>query len=109
MMANAKEVLNDMALRLRTVFPGEVKDVVLFGSHNTGKATEDSDYDILLIWKGKKLAYEKKRAISDVCTDTDLFFGILTHTLVISEEELNDVRGAQPLFQDALAHGAYAL
>lgn len=107
-MVDAKEVLNDLAQRLRIAFPGEVKDVVLFGSQLTSKANEDSDYDFILVWKGAKLNWQKKQEINAVCFETDLKYGILTHTLLISEEELNGIRGAQPIYQDALEYGAHA-
>ncbi len=107
-MTDAKEVLQDLAQRLRIAFPGEVRDVVLFGSQLSGKATEDSDYDMVLIWKGGKVQWKKERAISDVCFETDLKYGIYCQTLIISEAELNSARGAQPLYQDALKYGAYA-
>lgn len=104
----ALAVLADLTARLREAFPGEVAEVVLFGSQLTGKATEYSDYDFVLVWKGGRVYWQKKWAVYAVCNEVNLAHDVLIQPLLISEEELGGLRGAQPVYQDALQYGARA-
>ena len=84
-----------------------VSDVILFGSQATGKAFEFSDYDILVI-ASHPISWQQKREITDETYSIDLKYGILTDIKIISEPELNTLRGKQPFIQRALQEGIVA-
>jgi predicted nucleotidyltransferase len=106
-MTDPKIVLQDLAQRLRAAFPGKVKEVILHGSHLRGDAREDSDYDFVIVWEGA-ITWQEKHLVNDVCYETDLHFGVVTHTLVITSNEVTMLRGKQPIFQDAFNQGLRA-
>ncbi len=107
MRINKKNILNDLKYQLKLRFPDNLKDVILFGSHVTGKAHKDSDYDILIVLK-QKVDWKTEREISDICYEIDLKYNIVTDTHVVSEPELLTLRGKQPIFVNALSKGLYA-
>ncbi len=107
MRINKKNILNDLKYQLKLRFPDNLKDVILFGSHVTGKARKDSDYDILIVLK-QKVDWKTEREISDICYEIDLKYNIVTDTHVVSEPELLTLRGKQPIFVNALSKGLYA-
>jgi hypothetical protein len=64
----------------------------------------NSDYDILIVLKHKP-DWVPEREISDICYEIDLKYNIITDTLIISEPELKNLRGKQPVFVNALENG----
>jgi len=82
----------------------ELSDFVLFGSRVSGKSHADSDYDVLIVLKHKP-DWELEREISDICFEIDLKYNVITDTLIISEPELQNLRGKQPVYINALANG----
>jgi predicted nucleotidyltransferase len=101
------EILNNLSCRLKERFPGNIKNVILFGSQTDGKAGPDSDYDILIILK-EKADWKTEREISDICYEIELKYDILTDTHILSEPELSTLRGRQPVFINAITNGVYA-
>lgn len=107
MRVNKQIVLTDLCHLLKSRFPDNIKDVVLFGSQVQGKAHKDSDYDILIILK-QKADWKIEREISDLCFEIDLKYSITTDTHIIGEPELLTLRGKQPIFVNAIANGIHA-
>jgi predicted nucleotidyltransferase len=100
-------VLKELSQMLRNRFSENLKDVILFGSQVYGKATDDSDYDILIILK-QKADWITEREISDICYDIDLKYNIITDTHIMDESELLSLRGKQPIFVNAISKGLHA-
>lgn len=100
-------VLNDFNQLLRLRFSDELKDLVLFGSQTTGKATKDSDYDFLIILK-QKIDWKIEREISDLSYEIELKYNIVTDTHILAESELSTLRGKQPIFVNAITKGIHA-
>lgn len=100
-------ILSDLKQKLSKHLKDELKALVLFGSQLTDNATPESDYDILIVLK-QNPDWVTKREISDICYEIELQYGILTDTLLISETEINTLRGKQPIFHNALSQGYYA-
>jgi uncharacterized protein len=107
MKENHKIILTDLKVLLSQKYKDELKDVVLFGSQLKGKATKESDYDILIIFKHPS-DWKKEREISDLCYEIELKYGIITDTHILSEDELKNLRGKQPIFANALSNGFHA-
>ncbi len=106
-MEHKVEIIQRLAKALKSKFGYRIKDVILFGSQASGNNSEDSDYDILIILK-EKPDWRFERAISDICYGIELEHDIFIDTLIISESELETIRGKQPIYQTALKMGIYA-
>lgn len=106
-MPDKLEILTDLKVKLINRFGDKIKDVILFGSHVSNRANEYSDYDILIILDSD---YDSKieDQIIDICYDIDLKYNILTDTHILSKNELNTLKGRQPVFTNALKNGIYA-
>jgi len=107
MNADKNLLIRELYKHLKLKFPDDLKDVVLFGSHVSGKEHDDSDFDFLIILKNKP-DWKREREISDICYDLDLKYDIITDTLIISEPELSTLRGKQLVFVNAILNGIHA-
>jgi predicted nucleotidyltransferase len=101
------KILKDLKSDLSASLQDNLKDVVLFGSQLSEKNKTDSDYDILIIVRSKK-DWKIERQISDICYGIDLKYNIITDTHVLGEEEIQTLRGRQPIFVNALNQGYHA-
>ena len=107
-MIGSKQLAKEIKHHLNKWLNNIVSDVVIFGSRVKGQATENSDYDVLIVLNTN---YDRKvqRAINDLCYDFDLKYNIFLDTQVISEFELeNSIRGTHPVFRNALKEGLHA-
>lgn len=77
------EIKKELVERIKLVISPE--KVILFGSYATGKATDESDIDILIVEKEVKSKMEEKRKIRKSLSGIDIPKDIL----VVSEEEFN--------------------
>ncbi len=95
MTHKSNKILKQLKNKLIQRFGDDVKDVILFGSQATDKATEYSDYDIVIIVNRN---YDWKYQ-----------FNIIIDVHLVSDYELkHSLRGAHPLFQKAIKNGIYA-
>ena len=107
-MDNRTKILHDLKAHLQSKLSEDIKEVILFGSQASSVSSKnDSDYDIVILLKSKP-DWKRKRMISDLCYDIDLKYNIITDTHVLSEKELNTLRGKQPIFQNAIDNGIHA-
>ena len=106
-MKNKIQIIKKLKKALKAKYSDRIKEVILFGSQTSGTAVEYSDYDILIITQ-EKPGWHFEREISDVCYDIELEHDIFIDTLVISEAELDTIRGKQPIYQNVLKMGIYA-
>ena len=80
--------------------------MVLFGSQAKNTATEDSDYDILIIIKKKDYDWKFNHNVTDIIYNFELENDVFIDEHIISEYELNHtLRGKQPIYQSALTYG----
>lgn len=106
-MSENAEILNKLKEHLKSHLGNNLNEVILFGSMASGKATEGSDYDILIILN-KKYDWRDENKIMDLCYDIDLKYNILIDPHILSTEEINTIRGKQPIFVNAINSGIYA-
>lgn len=106
-MINKSIILKDLKNHLTDKLSESVKDVILFGSQATGKPTEYSDYDILIIL-GNDYSGEDENRILDLCYDINLKYDIILDVHILSKSELNSIRGRQAVFSKAIKSGIYA-
>ncbi len=69
---------------LRKQFP--IDKVILYGSKATGKDTDESDIDLLLL-TSRELTWRERDAITDALFDTQLTHNVVISTLVIPTQE----------------------
>jgi predicted nucleotidyltransferase len=105
-MVSDIQIVKDLKEKLQNEFGVNVQDVILFGSRLSGKVAEFSDFDILVILKHKP-DWSQKRKISEICYDIELENDILIDSHILSESELNTLRGKQPIFQRAIRKGIH--
>lgn len=106
-MADKGIILSTLKKKLEEVYSNSLNNVVLFGSQATNKATEYSDYDILILLN-QDYGRNDENWILDICYDVDLEYNILIDAHVLSIAELQSKRGKQPIFVNALKNGIYA-
>jgi uncharacterized protein len=106
-MADKIVILRDLKGHLQKGFNESVKDVILFGSKLHGNSTDNSDYDILIILD-KDYNDNDENRIYDLCYDINLKYNIIIDAHLISQRELNTLRGKQPIFIKVVQTGLYA-
>ncbi len=107
-MVNNTDLLKTVKTVLQQRFGSMIRDVILFGSQAVGTAREDSDYDVLIVLN-RQYNWQFRDQVIDVIYDLELEYDILVDTFLISTHELrHSLRGAQPVFANALKHGVYA-
>lgn len=97
-------ILRDIKDNLSHHFGNELINVILFGSQAKNKEHPYSDYDILIILK-TKYNWKVKDKVMDLCYDIDLKYDIIIDPHIIAEDELNTLRGKQPIYSNAMQYG----
>lgn len=72
-----------------------------------GNPNENSDYDVLIVLKNDYNARDENQ-IYDLCYDMNLKYNIIIDAHLISERELQTIKGKQPIFTKAIKSGIYA-
>ncbi|MBW6537023.1 MAG: nucleotidyltransferase domain-containing protein [Mariniphaga sp.] len=107
MRTDNKIILAELKNHLIRNYGNSVQDVVLFGSQVRGDSNKYSDYDVLIILKNDYSGQDENK-ILDLCYDIDLKYDILLDVHIISINELETIRGKQPIFTNAIKSGIYA-
>ncbi|MBF0468765.1 MAG: nucleotidyltransferase domain-containing protein [Desulfamplus sp.] len=102
-----KQIIKEVKELLMQNFPDYIDKVILFGSQARGDYVEFSDYDILVVLK-KSYDWKLKNKIHDKTWEIGFKYDILTDIKLISNDELNTIKGKQPFIQQAFEHGIMA-
>ena len=100
-------ILQDLKNHLSQYFRDEILQVILFGSQARDSGSPGSDYDVLVILKSKH-DWKIKERMMDLCYDIDLKYDIFIDVHLLAQEELNELRGKQPIFLNAIQNGIRA-
>jgi predicted nucleotidyltransferase len=100
-------ILSEFKSLLEKEFPGMVSKVILYGSRVTGQARDGSDYDFLVILKND-MDWKARKRINDAAYEIDLKRDILIDVKVMTEADMNSIRGRQPFVLDAVEYGVAA-
>jgi predicted nucleotidyltransferase len=106
-MTDKLTILKDLKGHLQKGYNDSVKEIILFGSQAYGNSNVNSDYDILIVLDKDYNARDENR-IYDLCYDINLKYDIIIDAHLISQQELNTLRGKQPIFTKAIQTGLYA-
>ena len=102
------KIIGELKQKLIENLGDNVVNLILFGSQINGKATEFSDYDILIVLKNE-FDWVLRNKIYSISYDIELEYEILFDTTIISLYELNQtLRGKQPFILNALHNGIAA-
>ena len=108
-MPDNTDILRQLKHRLQQHFNNAIRDVILFGSRAKGTARDDSDYDVLIVLNKNDYDWKFRDEVTDVVYDLELDYDILVDKHLISIDELeHSLRGAQPIFRNAIEQGVYA-
>jgi predicted nucleotidyltransferase len=93
--------------RLERELPGRVRQVVLFGSHARGEATEDSDVDVLVVLDHATHA-ERARAIDEGgMLGIELLLPVAP--LVLTQPEWDDLVARERLLAAEITRDGFAV
>ena len=106
-MADKLTILKDLKGYIQNGYKDSVRDIILFGSQAYGDPNENSDYDILIVLENDYTARDENQ-IYDLCYDINLKYNIIIDAHLISERQLNSIKGKQPIFTKAIKSGIYA-
>lgn len=98
------KALKELKELLFKSFPDYIDKVILYGSQASGTAKDYSDYDILVILK-KAYDWKLKNEIYDKSWEVDFKYDILTDIRLISNPELETIKGKQPFISNAIEKG----
>ena len=82
-------------------------DVVLFGSQLKPGTSNDSDYDILIILD-KSISWKDEDSIYNLCFNLNLQYNIVLDIHLLSKNDVEGIRGKQPIYINALKSGMHA-
>lgn len=101
-------IIKELKQMLIAQFGDNIKDVILFGSRISGTANEYSDYDVLIVLSSD-YDWHYKNEILRVVYNLELEKDIMIDFHLLSTNEVsNTLRGAQPVFINAMTKGIYA-
>ena len=93
----AREALEDFVKLVKKEFSENLSQVLIFGSHARGEATEESDLDLLVVLK-KPFNYEEtRRRLSELAYAVTFEKGRLLHLSVAFMTEKDFLTGNSPL------------
>lgn len=103
-----RELLHLLKAALDKAFPCFVERVTLFGSQANGTATDNSDWDVLLMLT-RECDWQLRVALLDVCTELALEYeDVIFDVKMLSPLERLSIRGRLPYVQAALQEGIAA-
>lgn len=79
-----KKALDDFAEEMKGRHGEKIEEIILYGSYARGEETEESDVDVLVIWKNELIRGRKIAA--EIATKALIDHGVLISPKVISPE-----------------------
>ena len=97
------DLAKQVAHELRGLFGSRLVDVVLFGSHATGAAKEESDLDLAVVLRNVQSPWDDARRMDELLWDKTVQSGITVSALVVNVDDWNNPR--VPLLKAVVAQG----
>jgi predicted nucleotidyltransferase len=107
-MMNKLILLNELKKLLAARFGKDIREIILFGSQVTGAASEDSDYDVLIILNNE-YDWRYRHKIISAIYELELEHDVFIDAKIISTHELDHtIKGKHPIYADAIREGIHA-
>jgi predicted nucleotidyltransferase len=90
MNEQVKKVINEFKRRIKVLYPGEIEQVLVFGSEARGQASPESDVDVLVVTSFSD--WKKGDAIRDVGYSLDEDIGYRLSIQVLSSAHIEYLR-----------------
>ncbi len=101
-----QQVLKEFRKKIEALYSQRLKNIILYGSYATGKATVDSDIDLAVVLNGEVAAGEEIDRMIDIVTEINLKFGVLLSIYPVSEKQYNTINS--PLLMNLRKEGVTA-
>jgi len=106
--SKSRQLINELKKVLLNEYGKLIHSVILFGSRAKGKASKESDYDIIVILN-HDYDWKLEKQLSKSFYQFELDKGIFTAPHFISVNQLNNtLKGKDPLYENAIKNGIYA-
>ena len=99
-----EKILGEFKAKIKKLYGNKLKDMVLYGSWARGEATEDSDIDLLIIFKGEIVPGIEIDKMIEIITEINLKYEVLISVYPISERDYSIVNS--PLLINVKREGA---
>jgi predicted nucleotidyltransferase len=101
-----ERILEEFRRRVEELYGNRLKNVVLYGSWASGRATEDSDIDVAVVLEGDIIPGKEIDRMIDIITDVNLKYDVLMSVYPVSEKVYNSVNS--PLLLNIRKEGVAA-
>jgi predicted nucleotidyltransferase len=103
MKISETRILNQIKRIVREKEPGA--KIFLYGSRSRGTATDDSDWDLLILLNKDILTAEAEREIKSPLYDLEIDTGEVISPMIYSEKEWNLKYKATPFYRNVMREG----
>ena len=86
-----EKVLREFREGAEKLYGSRLKNIILYGSWATGKATQDSDIDLAIVLDGDVTPGREIDRLIDIVTEINLNYGVLLSIYPISEKDYNSL------------------
>jgi len=107
----AKSIMTEKETKITQLIYSRIKqkdpkaEIILFGSHARGQATEESDWDILILIATPKSGRKIEDKYRDELFDIELNIGEPISTLIYSKKDWETKFSVTPLYQNIKTEG----
>lgn len=86
-----RQVLDEFRAEVEKLYNKKLKNIILYGSWARGKATKESNVDLIVVLTGKVLPGKEIDRMINIITDMNLKYGVLLSVYPVSEKEYSKV------------------
>jgi len=84
-----ENIIKDFKTEAEKLYADRLKKIILYGSHATGKATDDSDIDLAVILAEDVVVGRVIDQLIDAITEINLKYNVLLSIYPVSEKDYN--------------------
>lgn len=92
MQPEVKEAVKEFKEKVRALYGGKYKTMLLYGSWARGDAQEDSDIDVAVVLKGDVSPGKEIDHMIDIITEINMNHNVLISVYPVSETVYNSVK-----------------
>jgi uncharacterized protein len=96
-------LLSDFKRKVSDIYGHRLKKVILYGSYARGKATPNSDIDLMIVLSDMKSAFAEIDRLNDIKFDIGLAYEVYISTNPVSEDFFS--KSDLPIFKNVMREG----